>query len=105
METSTCQSIKLIILSLVGLSKDAIHIYIGLLCFFILLIVFKKPIDSWQLLIPVLIVSVAMESLDLRDDLLSLGYFRWSASLHDIVNTMFWPLAIVLLFKFRLVRS
>lgn len=42
---------------------------------------------------------MAMEILDLKDDWQSLGYMRWSASIHDIVNTAIWPVIIVLLFK------
>ncbi|WP_169728616.1 hypothetical protein [Comamonas composti] len=39
------------------------------------------------------------EALDMRDDLQSLGHWRWRASLHDIANTCFWPLAIHLLLR------
>jgi hypothetical protein len=50
-------------------------------------------------LLPVFIVAGAMEFLDLRDDLTSLGYMRWSASGHDLINTIFWPTITVIACK------
>ena len=41
-----------------------------------------------------------MEILDLRYDYVSLGYFRLNAitaSIHDLINTTFWPVVIVVL--------
>ena len=87
------------------MSKDAVHIYIGLIVFFIYVVIFKKSLSSLKNLIPVLIVAVAMESFDLWDDFQSLGHCRWLASLHDIINTIFWPFIIVLLFKIKLLKK
>lgn len=40
------------------------------------------------------------------DDLRSLGYWRWDASLHDIVNTVAWPAVLTCLARYtRLTRS
>ena len=52
----------------------------------------------------VLVVAMLMEAFDLRDDFASFGHFRWNASLHDILNTVFWPAVVVVLFKFRLIK-
>lgn len=82
-----------------GLSKDAIHIYVGVVCLLVSVLVFRLPLSSWKALILGLIVAVIMESLDLRDDLASFGHFRWAASLKDLVNTNLIPLLIVLLAK------
>lgn len=45
------------------------------------------------LLIVVLVACIG-EVLDMRDDISSPGYWRWAASLHDIVNTSFWPFVL-----------
>ena len=105
METSAYQNFKLIILDVLSLSKDAIHIHIGLLVFFLAVVLWRR----WQLdilaLLPVFLVAGGMEVLDLRDDLESLGYMRWSASLHDLINTIFWPTLIVISSKWLMKRE
>ena len=105
MNTSIYQNIKLYFLSLVHLSKDAVHIYIGLIVFFIYIVLFKKSLSSLKSLVPVLIIAVAMETFDLWDDFHSLGHCRWLASFHDIINTMFWPFILVILVKLKLIKK
>ena len=105
MNTSIYQSIKLQIISFFNLSKDAAHIYIGLLAFFLWVVLSRKPLGSLKSLIPVLILAAVMEFFDLRDDLNSLGHMRWSASFHDIINTIFWPAVIVFIFKLGLIKG
>lgn len=96
METSAYQSWKLLVLDAVSLSKDAIHLHIGLLVFFLAVVLWRRRRFDFLALLPVLFVAGAMEMLDLCDDLESLGYMRWSASLHDLINTTFWPTLIVI---------
>jgi hypothetical protein len=96
METSAYQNLKLIILDVLSLSKDAIHIHIGLLVFFLAVVLWRRGRFDVLAVLPVLLVAGAMEVLDLRDDLGSLGYMRWSASLHDLINTVFWPTLTVI---------
>lgn len=91
METSTYQSIKLSIIELVSLSKDAIHIHIGLLVFFFAVMLWRRGRVDYLALLPVFFVAGVMEYFDLRDDMASLGYGRWIASAHDLINTAFWP--------------
>lgn len=86
------------------LSKDAVHIYIGLLVFFCAIVIWKKGRIQSACLIPVLVVAFGMETFDLVDDWCSFGYPRWEASFHDVVNTSFWPLAIVILAKLRAIN-
>ena len=100
METSFYQSLKLKIVLLLDLSKDAIHIHVGLFVFVVFLWIFRK---NRALILPcvlALLVAIGLEMLDMKDDLSSMGYWRWEASLHDILNTSFWPVALFLLFKF-----
>lgn len=103
METSAVQSLKLALVQSIGLSKDALHIYVGLTVFFATSWAFRKRKDiSWPLL-AVLLIAVAGELFDMRDDLSSIGYWRWMASLHDIVNTMLWPTVIFVLARLGIV--
>jgi len=100
METSAIQSIKLAIVAATGLSKDALHIYVGLAVFLVAAIVLRKPLRSNVPWLVVVGVAITGEVLDMRDDIASLEYWRWSASLHDILNTLFWPSVFLLLAKF-----
>ena len=104
MEPSFYQSIKLPILVFFHLSKDAVHIHIGLAVLFMYVLLFRKPMASLKNLIPLLLVASVMELLDIWDDKNSLGYIRWSSSLHDMVNTVFWPVCIVFLAKLRILK-
>lgn len=97
MGTSSFQEIKLQIVELLGMSKDAIHIHIGMSVFFISLLVLGKGRIALKCLLPVFIVAFGMEVIDLIDDYNSVGYFRWINSLHDFINTSFWPVVIVVL--------
>jgi hypothetical protein len=92
---SSYQLFKLWCLDILPLTKDAIHVYIGLLCLLVALVVFRRRLGSYQALIPGLALSIAMEILDLRD-----GY-PWSASVHDIVNTNLMPFVIVTLTRLQ----
>ncbi len=98
METSFYQLFKIYLMQYLPLSKDAIHVYIGLSVYFVTGISTKRLATVWPVL-AVLILSLLMECFDLRDDLSAYGQFRWSASLHDIVNTLFWPVIITLILR------
>ncbi|MXZ74330.1 MAG: hypothetical protein F4207_06585 [Gemmatimonadetes bacterium] len=91
---------KLIILSILDISKDAVHIHIGLLVFFAGVVLWKKGSFNAWCLIPVVFVASVMELLDLRDDYTHQGNIRMAAltaSVHDLLNTMLWPVVIVVL--------
>lgn len=105
METSAVQSIKLAIVSGTGLSKDALHIYVGLSVFLVTAVVLRKPLQSIIPWLAVAAVAIAGEALDMRDDIASFGYWRWEASLHDVLNTLLWPTVLLLLAKLRILRD
>jgi hypothetical protein len=94
METSLTQTLKLSLMSITGLGRDALHVYAGLGILFISAAVFRLPLARFRPLLFVLIAACLVEIADMRDDLDSFGRWRWDASLHDIVNTMFWPIVI-----------
>jgi hypothetical protein len=102
MQLSSVQSLKLAIASAVGLSKDALHVYVGLTVLFASAILMRKPVRSILPWLATLAVAVAIELLDMRDDILSLGRWRWKASLHDVLNTIFWPSVLLVLARLGL---
>lgn len=97
METSAVQSVKLAIVSATGLSKDALHVYVGLALFFLVVLALRKPVRSWVPLVSVFVAAAIGELMDMRDDIATFGYWRWAASLHDVANTLFWPTVLVVL--------
>ena len=100
-KTSAYQLLKLKVLSIVPLAKDAAHIYIGFGCFVVAVTVLRLRPDSLKAVIPGLIVSLLMEVPDLRDGLVSTGQWRWAASVKDVVNTSVIPVLLVALFRRR----
>lgn len=97
MATSLFQNLKLQLVAFFDLSKDALHVHIGLLAFVIVLVLVRRKgrfVIAWA---AVVLIAVAGELLDMRDDVASLGRWRWGASVHDIVNTVFWPTVLMTL--------
>ena len=92
---SNYQVFKLGWLAVLPLTKDAIHIYIGFLCFLVALILFRRSLTSYTALVPGLLVSLALEVFDLRDG------FGWLASLKDVINTNLIPFVLVLLARWK----
>ncbi|KQQ49354.1 hypothetical protein ASF84_23470 [Pseudomonas sp. Leaf127] len=96
MDTSIAQGLKLALVSATGLSKDALHIYIGMALYLTVSICIRRfrPCLGWLV---VFIIACAGEWVDRRDDIASFGYWRWQASVHDVLNTLFWPTVLTLL--------
>lgn len=88
-----------------GLSKDALHISVGLAVFLVAAAVLRKPLHSAIPLLAVVLVAVAGEAVDAVDDYSSLGHWRWAASAHDVAVTAFWPACIALLMRLGLVGA
>ncbi len=105
MNTSYYQQAKLQVMSIVDLSKDAVHVHLGMLIFFLWVVTTRQSLKSFKSILPVLVVAVLMELLDLRDDYYSFDFFRWKASIHDLINTLFWPFVIVILCKLGLIKN
>ena len=101
--TSTYQRLKIEFLSLVHLSKDAVHVYIGVGCLLLTLLVMRRV--RWKALLPGLVVSLAMEVMDLRDNWRDDQRLYWKASLHDVLNTNALPVVLVAFLRRRWIRS
>ena len=99
MYTSPYQEFKLLVVDVLGLSKDAIHVYLGLTVFFLTIAILRKgKIDLWAVA-PVIVLALGMETIDLYDSYRYMDSMYWSNSIHDIINTTFWPLVIIALSK------
>lgn len=79
---------------LIGLSKDALHIHLGLLAFFAAMLVFRRSPASIVPWLFVLALELVNEAFDLAHELEVLG------SVKDIANTMLWPTVILLVARF-----
>jgi hypothetical protein len=97
---SDFQQLKLRILDLVGLSKDAVHMHLGLLVFVAILVIARGRKALWLAWLGAAAVALGIEILDLRDDRAHFGRFRWAGSLHDVLNTLLWPTILALLARF-----
>ncbi|MBM4254622.1 MAG: hypothetical protein FJ147_01855 [Deltaproteobacteria bacterium] len=96
--TSTIQTIKLFLVALTGLSKDALHVHVGLGTMLGAAMVFRRAVRSFLPWLMVLLAAVCGEMLDMYDDIIgSPGYWQWEMSVHDIANTLFWPTILLLL--------
>jgi hypothetical protein len=100
MQTSPVETLKLAIVAVTGLSKDTLHVYVGLATFVLAALLLRKPARSIVPWLFVLAIAILGEIVDMHEDLRILAYWRWLDSLHDIVNTLFWPTVLLLLARF-----
>jgi hypothetical protein len=98
--TSFVQSLKLDIIAATGLSKDALHVYLGLIVWLLTAALWRKSITAWKPWLVVLVVACGIEAFDAFHDWIDVGYWRVGASIHDVLNTMFWPTVLTLLARY-----
>jgi hypothetical protein len=94
---SSLQSTKLWIIEATYLGKDALHIYVALVLVFGSASLCKWSLRSWKPLLVVAVAAVAGEAWDIADRALSDISQNYTGNWHDIWNTMFWPMAIMVL--------
>lgn len=99
------QQLKLIIIELLALSRDAIHIHVGFLALLLMLVFSRKKLHQWTVLIAPFVLSLLMECLDFWDDYLHLGRVNVAASLHDLLNTNLIPILLVIWARFERRRN
>jgi hypothetical protein len=100
METYAFQAFKLAVMTATGLSKDALHVYVGLIVWLASTVALRRTARSLLPLGVVLAVAIVVEGWDASDDMATLGHWRPGASVHDIVNSLFWPTILFLLTRF-----
>lgn len=97
---SVLQSAKLFLVDATDLSKDALHVYIGLVVMLLVVIVLRKPLRDWRPLAAVAFAAIAGELWDVIDGFSHGGSPRWSMNWRDVWNTMFWPVILFGLARF-----
>ena len=97
---SPFQQAKLLLVEASNLSKDALHIYVGLAVMLLVVIAFKRSLADWRPIAAVALASIAGELWDVIDTLSHGGRPRWDTNWKDIWNTMFWPTVLFGLARF-----
>jgi hypothetical protein len=97
---SIFQSAKLFLVEATDLSKDALHIYVGLGVMLLVVVVLRKSLADWRPLAAVALAAVAGEVWDVIDTMSHGGTPRWSLNGKDVWNTMFWPTILFGLARF-----
>lgn len=92
---------KDLIVSVTHLSKDAIHIYIGFICLLASVVILRRSLTSYRVLVPGGIISCAIEVLDWVDGYWFFSGILWRSSLHDLVNTNLIPVLLVTLARWQ----
>jgi hypothetical protein len=93
---SVFQTGKLWLTTHTGLSKDALHVYIGLLILLVAAQPLRRRVGDWIPLIVVAVAALAGELWDMRDVYVLHGKFDLAANWHDVWNTILWPAVITL---------
>ena len=99
---SPLQEAKWFLIGATGLSKDALHIYVGLAVLLGTAFAGRWRIGDWRPLLAVFLVALAGELWDLIDNIRTGAPMQWRGHGKDIVNTLFWPAALTLLAGTRL---
>lgn len=100
MSVSPFQHAKIWLTQLMGLPKDALHIYVGLAVFLLAAVLSRKPIRSWLPFTAVVLAALAGELWDVIDTYRAGQRIQWWRNWHDIWNTCFWPLVLFLLARY-----
>lgn len=101
---SAFQNFKVEVIEITGLSRDALHIYVGLGVLLIAAGLLRRPLHSVVPWLLVLAVACVGELGDMHDNISGMGFWMWEASLHDLLNTLFWPTVLCALARYQ-VRS
>ncbi len=87
------------ILSLVPLTNDAIHVYIGMTSYLGLCVALRRPLSWWPALVPGALLGLAMEVVDLAQG----SHPLWS--LKDVLNQNAWPVAVWVVVRYLAVAG
>ena len=102
---SPFQHAKIALGHLLGLPKDALHIYVGLAVFLAAAALLRRPLGSWAPIAAVLAVALAGEAWDLIETRGAGATPHWDRNWHDVWNTCFWPAVLFLLARYTRLLS
>jgi hypothetical protein len=100
MRSAVLNLLKTELSELVGLSKDALHVHLGLLVFLLAMVIFRRSAASLLPWTCVLVLQLANEAVDTLHWHQGVLDFDLGDSFKDIINTMLWPTLILLLARF-----
>jgi 2-methylcitrate dehydratase PrpD len=102
---SPFQQAKLALGQLMGLPKDALHIYVGLAVFLVAAALTRRPLGSWLPIAAAIAAAVAGEAWDVAETRAAGARIHWDRNWHDIWNTCFWPFLLFLLARYTRLLS
>lgn len=86
-----------------GISRDALHVHLGLFVFLLVAIASRSSSKRfWYAWLAVLAAETANELLDFHDWYRWTGSFNWRETVRDYAHTMLWPSVLLALLRFRL---
>lgn len=97
---SMFQDFKILLVDTFGLSRDALHVYVGLIIFFGTALIFRLALRDIRPVLAVLLAACVGELWDIYDTEAVGAQQVYAGNWQDIWNTMFWPLVIMLLARF-----
>jgi hypothetical protein len=97
---SSLETAKLFLVEATDLSKDALHIYVGLGVMLLVVLAFRRSLADWRPLAAVALAALAGELWDLFDTWMHGRTPRLSLNWKDVWNTMFWPAILFGLARF-----
>lgn len=101
---SPLQETKWWLMGATGLSKDALHMHVGLAVLVLAALLGRWRVGDWRPLFAVLLVAVVGELWDLIDNIRTAAPMQWRGHAKDILNTLFWPAMLTGLARTRLFR-
>ena len=81
-------------------SSDATHIYLGLIVLLIATVILRRSMSDWAALVPVLVVSLVMEAIDVF--IVGQGF---AGAVRDFVNFCLAPFVLVFFLRQGWARS
>lgn len=84
-----------------GASDSLLHVHAGMAILFAARLITRRSLATWLPVTIVLVVAILKELLDITVN----GMAVLTDSLLDILNTVFWPAALMLGLRWRMARS
>lgn len=97
------QQWKVILLNILLVTADAFHIYLGLGLFLVTCGIRRQV--SLSSLLPGLLISLIMETLDFLYQGAFIGVLSWDGCIHDLIHTNLAPFLIVVVVSYWKERS
>lgn len=107
LQSSDYQAFKLWLSGVLPIDRDILHVLIGLLLVGIAVLWCRKGVRLAPFVAALggaLVLGVGMELLDMRDDIQTLGRWRWQASLWDVARTILIPAIAVMVVAWKMRR-